>query len=339
MKLYLKNFLSIKEAELSFSESINVIVSPNAAGKTQIMMLIYSILWTFWKVSADSKGERTDRGFRQIFSEKLKNVFLVKELKDLINWEEEDCIVEFRSEYGCLNLHLTKSGKKEINPSGIAFKKSPIYLNPSGLGDYYKGIYSLKKYYPNWKIVSEAVTDLLNDIFIVSVDESIQPADTSILNLFEDFFGSKFFIQEQRIYVSEKGKKYVIEKTASGYKSLAWIYLVLKHKLLGNTLLLDEPEANLHPVFIKRLVEFIYYLSKEKETKIIVATHSDYLLQSLNIFISKHDLKVDVNEGKISGNGAFYSSYKSHKDHLVDTSPLSDIYLDILREGFGIERD
>ncbi len=332
LELKLKNFLSIKEADLNSKNNITVLIAPNRAGKTQIMLLLYSIFWSWWKVSKDNKKSKD---FEEELKRKIKNVLLLKKIDELKAWDKKTYNIELRLDFSEITFELINFQIKNFESTNY-LKISPLYMQLSGLGDYYKGIYSLKKYYPQWKLISEAITDLLSDLFIISSEKvETDKENQEFLNLFEKLFGSKFYIQNERIYIQEKGKKYGIEKTASGLKSLSWYYLILRYNLIGNVLFIDEPEVNLHPVYIDKLAYFLYKLSEGR--KIFIATHSDYLLESFNKLMSKNDFKIDVWEGVLKEDGAIYSSYEADKDNLIDTSPLTEVYLNILREGFGNE--
>ena len=227
-----------------------------------------------------------------------------------------------------------KGNNRCQNPPSIS--KSPLYIQGAGLGDYYKGIFSLKKYYSGWRLVTQATTDLLNDLFIVASEES-QPDEKNnkLIEEFEKLFKTRFFVQNERIYIQEQGRKSIIERAASGLKSLAWFYLILRYNLLGEFLFIDEPEVNLHPEFIDKLTSFLYELSKGR--KIFVSTHSDYLIESLNKFIQKHKLRVDVWQGLLEKDGAIYNHYKADSDTLIDTTPLNETYAKIVKELFAYE--
>lgn len=337
------NFLSVKKAEIRSKNNITILIAPNKAGKTQIMLMLYSIFWSLWKISKDKiPEERIKKAFEDELRRKIKNVFLIKNLEDISNWNDKNYSIKITSDIIDINFN-TSFNINNLNIKSADFfnnMQSPIYLQLSGLGDYYKGIYSLKKYYPHWKLTSESILDLISDIFLAitsAEDIQAQKKNQELLNLFETFFGSRFYIQDERIYIYEKEKKYSIEKAASGLKSLSWFYLILKYDLIGNIIFIDEPEVNLHPKYIDKLTYFLYKLSRER--KIFIATHSDYLLESLNKLMNKHDFKIDVWEGDLKEEGAHYRFYEANKDNLIDTSPLINVYIDILKEGFGYERD
>jgi len=339
LELELRNFLSVREANLKSRNNITILIAPNRAGKTQIMLLLYSIFWSCWKISKENLG-KDKKYFESALKRKLKDTFLLKSIDELKSWDAKTYSIKLNSQYITISFSGEQFKLQEFSIKNLKFfeflRKSPLYIQLSGLGDYYKGIHSLKKYYPNWKLISEAITDLLSDLFIISSENTETDKESKeLLSLFEKLFDSKFYIQEKRIYIQEKEKKYGIEKTASGLKSLGWYYLILKYNLIGNILFIDEPEVNLHPVYIDRLAEFLYRLSKGR--KIFIATHSEYLLESFNKLMSKNNFKIDVWKGVLERGGAIYSYYEADKDNLIDTSPLTEVYLNILREGFGYE--
>ena len=332
IKIKASNFLSIKKAELISQNNLILLVAPNKAGKTHLLMFIYCVFWSLWKSGIEGD---TDKKIIDILKSKIKITFLLKTLDELISWEEKTYKIEMDIN---TRINLLISGPsfnaKFSNTEKKKFDISPIYIQPAGMGIYYKGIYSMKKYYPNWRLITEAVTDFLNDLFIVSEKDEIAEDSVRLLELFEDLFEVKFYIQQDRIYAKEK-KSYLIEKAASGLQTLSWLYLAIKYGLLGDILLIDEPESNLHPEYIDKLSTFLVELSKKR--RIFIATHSDYLLQSLNRQILKKNLKIGVWIGKLDKRGAVYSSYQADKENLIDPSPLSNVYINILRESFGYE--
>jgi len=336
----IENFLAVKRTKVRSNNNIVFIIAPNRAGKTQIMLFLYTFFWSLWREQKENKPV-----FSGINS-KLKNVFLVKKLKELISWGTNYCrfSVKIGDKYEYLFYQdkkkdkLEKLGTEFSFPKEVNLSKSPIYISPAGLGDYYKGIWAIKKYYENWRLVSEATTDLLHDLFILA-SENIEPAEKNekLISIFESMFQAKFYIKNERVYVQEKGRNYGIEKAASGLKSLAWLYLILKYNLLGEIIFIDEPEVNLHPEYINKLAEFIYKLSKNR--KIFIATHSDYLLESFNKFIKSKNLTVDVWIGRLDKDGAIYEGITVDKDNLIDTTPLNEVYIKIVKELFGYDKE
>jgi len=269
LKLGVENFLAIKKADLESKNNITVLIAPNRSGKTHLLLLLYTVFWQLWKELKDDNLPSSDN----LFLEKLKSVFLWKKPADFISWNAKESKVKIETDFQELsfNIHnnklkILKKIVKDKNKAKCVLGRSPIYIQSAGLGDYYKGIFSIKKYYPSWKIVSDTVADLVSDLFIVAdATENPSSQNKKYLETFEKFFSSRFFINNYRIYIQERGKKYGIEKAASGLKSLSWFYLILRYNLLGNVLFIDEPEVNLHPEYIDKLTYFIYKLSQGRK--------------------------------------------------------------------------
>ncbi|NPA35018.1 MAG: hypothetical protein GXO48_08840, partial [Chlorobi bacterium] len=112
IELDIKNFLAIKQAKIKTVNNITVIIAPNRAGKTQLMLLIYSILWSWWKVSKDNHFLDLYEGtiMRDIYPEfkktrdlenelkkKIKNVLLVKKTEDILMWGKKEYNVSLKS--------------------------------------------------------------------------------------------------------------------------------------------------------------------------------------------------------------------------------------------------
>ena len=74
-----------------------------------------------------------------------------------------------------------------------------------------------------------------------------------------------------------------IRKSADGMRALAPLVILDKYGLLNpNTLLVvDEPESHLHPQWIVEVADMLVWLVKERKMRILVATHSPYLVRAL----------------------------------------------------------
>ena len=74
-----------------------------------------------------------------------------------------------------------------------------------------------------------------------------------------------------------------IRKSADGMRALAPLVILDKYGLLNpNTLLVvDEPESHLHPQWIVEVADMLVLLVKERKMRILVATHSPYLVRAL----------------------------------------------------------
>ena len=105
------------------------------------------------------------------------------------------------------------------------------------------------------------------------------------------------------------GQSYPLKKVATGIKSFALIQsLLLKGRLTKNTLLIiDEPEAHLHPQWVVEYARMITLLNKELGVRFLLATHSPKLVQTLYLLAE--------DEGQEEPTLMFYLSERSDEDN------------------------
>lgn len=331
--LKISNFLAIKEGDLTSNNPLTVLVAPNRAGKTQIQYLLYSIFRSHWQAS--KKGDQVNDMIAAKWNfDDIQNVFLLDEWADYINWSAQEASVTLQSQ-DFFNIQLSLAQDQNFydkSPKLYPFQKGPIYLSPAGLADYHKGIEAISRFYSSHNIISTAVTDFIQDVFIVH-DSKTSNVNQQLLQSFQDKFEARFFIENDTIQIEEKGKRLAIENAASGLKSLSWLYLMVKYNLLGEVLFLDEPEVNLHPAYQTQLAAFIAELI-DAGVKVFLSTHSDYLLEAVNKNIKSGDFKADVWQGTLTDAGAIYQSYEANAEQLIDTSPLNESYVQTIKELF-----
>ena len=71
-------YLSVRRAEWKWDSEVCLLVGPNGSGKTQLLDLVFSLLYAGWK---SSHSIRKISG-KQAFIEVLRDVFLLRSRKD-----------------------------------------------------------------------------------------------------------------------------------------------------------------------------------------------------------------------------------------------------------------
>lgn len=110
-------------------------------------------------------------------------------------------------------------------------------------------------------------------------------------------------MRTRKIYFTESsGESYAIKEVATGIKSFALIQSLLQKGLLTERtlLIIDEPEAHLHPQWTVEYARIITTLHRELGVKFLLETHSPRLVQSLSLFASE--------EGETAKSLLFYMS-------------------------------
>lgn len=93
-----------------------------------------------------------------------------------------------------------------------------------------------------------------------------------------------------------KTKKIPIHISASIVKTLSSLTFYLRHRAQDNDLIIiDEPELNLHPDCQILLVR-IFAKMLEKGFRLIISTHSDYIVREINNLIMLHSLDGEKRE-------------------------------------------
>lgn len=98
--------------------------------------------------------------------------------------------------------------------------------------------------------------------------------------------GNFYYDKKQKDFILERNKKPIPSMDiASGIKSLGMIDILVKNNILniGDILILDEPEINLHPEWQKLYAEIICKLV-EFGIKVLVVTHSPYMVSALHFY-------------------------------------------------------
>ena len=80
-----------------------------------------------------------------------------------------------------------------------------------------------------------------------------------------------------------------LENLASGVKSMAVIVRALELGAIrqGDMLIIDEPEANLHPEWQIEFARFLVELQHRLSIRLVLSTHSPYFLMAVKTFVKK----------------------------------------------------
>ncbi|XWK90146.1 MAG: AAA family ATPase [Phormidium sp.] len=114
-----------------------------------------------------------------------------------------------------------------------------------------------------------------------------------VLADFADIIGGEYTVtRNDELYYVPKGKrvKLSMDQSSSAVRSLLDIGFYLKHEAqLGDLLMIDEPELNLHPENQRRVAKLFARLIN-LGIKVFITTHSDYIIKELNTLIMlNHD--------------------------------------------------
>lgn len=106
--------------------------------------------------------------------------------------------------------------------------------------------------------------------------------------------GSYQFSQKTDYYI-EGGRKYNLANLATGAKVFSVLKILLEYGQLGENglLILDEPEAHLHPDWINRMAQLLVVLKKTLGITVVVATQSVNMVLALEAYSIQHGIHDD----------------------------------------------
>ncbi|MEA5512848.1 AAA family ATPase [Nodularia sp. UHCC 0506] len=160
---------------------------------------------------------------------------------------------------------------KNIDPMELLLKDYDDYALPIKTNvDFTRGIETLVK---KSSFIAENHADVLVD--------------------FADIIGGEYTVnRNDQLYYVPKGKrvKLSMDESSSAVRSLLDIGFYLRHEAqLGDLLMVDEPELNLHPENQRRVARLFARLVN-LGIKVFITTHSDYIIKELNTLIMlNHD--------------------------------------------------
>ena len=180
----------------------------------------------------------------------------------------------FRKELNFARNRLLKEmaqADKNINPRELLSNVYQAYALPVEKNVDFMG--ELETIFPESSFIAENHPDVLAD--------------------FADIIGGKYTVtRNDQLYYEPHSKriKLSMDESSSAVRSLLNIGFYLRHKAqVGDLLMVDEPEMNLHPENQRRIARLFAQLVN-LGIKVFITTQSDYIIKELNTLIMlNHD--------------------------------------------------
>jgi predicted ATPase len=283
MKLTVKNLGAISHAEVDLSKDLILFTGENNTGKTYLTYTIYGLYHL-----TDLEINDLEDGQKRLKAQ-LGNIFATSK-------------THFKTTK--INLEAGATQKLAIKPSYL------FTAERSGINVFSKELSLIKGRLLSGLLKNgknQALTDLLKDRINrysepiqdeleISERYDILQKKISLFNYLADELEKTFL--NGRVYASESGdlrfmmddskKELEIHATSSTVKSLSPLVFYLRHMAERNDfIIIDKPEWNLHPDNQRKIARFIGRLIQEG-FKVLVSTHSDYIVRELNNLIMLH---------------------------------------------------
>ena len=145
-------------------------------------------------------------------------------------------------------------------------------------------------------MVGESVFGLLsNNVSIAAAVKEFgaefEAARKQLKQLKVGFLSAEYkYADNNNILTLENGTEIKLEQASSGFQSIIPLLLVIeaetnKKSVFGKYFIIEEPELNLYPTVQKDLLEFVVERINKRQDKLIITTHSPYILTALDNLI------------------------------------------------------
>jgi len=209
----------------------------------------------------------------------------------------------------------------------IAYIDTPMQLGISGV-------------YDSWDELDEILNSpkgTNSNYYVNSIIKREIIKGDSVLEEEDKFTGDNIFK-----FRREDGYEFDLLDVATGVKSFAILQLLLKNGFLTkNTLLIiDEPEAHLHPQWIVEYARVIALLNKEIGVKFLIASHSPDMISAIR-YICEKQQTTDNLEYYLAEESSLNSYLYKFKSLGKDIEPIFNsfnIALDRINQ-YGISND
>lgn len=97
------------------------------------------------------------------------------------------------------------------------------------------------------------------------------------------------FNQRELRYIRDDGLDIKLDDVATGFNSFSYILRLLENGYLddGTLLLIDEPEAHLHPAWIVEFARLLILLNKELGIKVVITSHNPDMVAAIQAIAKK----------------------------------------------------
>ncbi len=298
----LEEFSGFAPQKFDFCPGLNVLIGINGSGKSHLMKLLYSI-WKTWEVHGEA-----ETGDLEIFlKQKLASVF-----KPQGNKLER--LVRRRRGQNTAKVSLSGAGQTlefQISAKGVSIgqhhpthiEDNAIFLPSREVLAMYAGF--IHAYQNRILSFDETYFDLCVAMSGSTLRGVPKEEASALAKPLEKILGGKVRLEGDEFKVKLKNGDMESHLLAEGLRKIASVIHLIRNGTLGRKSILfwDEPEANLNPQLVVKVVETLLALAASG-MQIFIASHD---------FLMTHELSLRAEYKKNKAPMRFFSLYPSEE--------------------------
>jgi predicted ATPase len=267
MKIQVKNLGTIQEGTVDLSNPLIIFAGRNNMGKSYMAYLIYGV----YKMN----HPKMDEAILKIFAS--KRIVPVVKISEFL----PHSIYFFPAERTALNLLAKEVFRQKVATMDDFSQK---LLAEEDLETVIK---SLQKahFIPRYPLAISDYLSFINDLGYLTRNES---HFAELADEIEALLEGKIWVSDYGdIQFTPQNTEHLLELhiSSSLVKSLSGLVLYFRHVAQqGDVIMIDEPELNLHPDS-QRVLARVFAKAVNKGFKVILSTHSDYIIKEFNTLI------------------------------------------------------
>jgi len=242
--------------------------------------------------------------------------------------------------FAILQQHVDKTfGKNfplsKIQLSSCSHTKHVIFVETPVVWNLQELFRSSSDIESHLKVIGESIDIpypfLMKDLYFKLMTE-LKRSDNwtnSIKNQFIEVVNGEFKKDIDGIYKFHRGEeKFDLDNVATGIKTFGILQVLLDNNRLNKdtVLVLDEPEVHLHPKWQLEMAKIIVELVKNG-VKIVVNSHSPYMIEALELFSSKQKINSNFYLAEKKNNYAIISDVTANLEPIYSklAEPIQDL--------------
>ena len=283
--LLVKNFALFESLQWQSHQQINVIVGRNDTGKSHLLKLLYGLA----KSVEEYSKRRPPAPWREVLANKLIWTFQTESLGELVHRGEKrvqvDCTLH--DKHYLFSYGSTANQKITTATEGSAPQEalSAIFIPPKELLTAFEAIEATREKLEIFGF-DDTYYDLIRALRLPTTKGNIESHLKKVLKSLELLFGGEIAKSkaDSQFVFQRNGQTFKMSQTAEGIKKIGILTTLIRNRTLSkdSILFLDEPETNLHPDYIVKLMTMLMDLS-QAGIQIYLATHSYFVIKQLHI--------------------------------------------------------